>query len=69
MTHRRNRGWFRKGSDPRRHEFSEDECRRGGRAGFAAVMERRPECLLWLKKRLKRQGRWRPYKGEPAAVA
>lgn len=26
----RNRGWFRKGFDPRRHVFTREECSRGG---------------------------------------
>ena len=27
---RRNRGWFKRGYDPRRHELTYEECSRGG---------------------------------------
>ncbi len=27
---RRNKGWFRKGHDPRRHNLSIQDCRKGG---------------------------------------
>lgn len=46
-----------KGADPRRHRLTEAECSEGGRRGFEAVMEKRPEVLLWLKRKLKAQGR------------
>jgi hypothetical protein len=50
---RRNAGWFKRGHDPRRHEFTWDECSRGGRASFAYLMEYKPEVLLGLRKKLR----------------
>ena len=51
---RKNRGWFRKGKDPRRHRLSPSECRRGGQQSFRRLMEDKPWFLLWLKKRIRR---------------
>jgi integrase len=41
---RHNRGWFKKGHDPRRHELTFDECSRGGRASFAFCSNTSPRC-------------------------
>jgi hypothetical protein len=54
-----NAGTFRPGHDPRRHAFTADECREGGRRGFARLMADKPHLLLWLKKQLRRRGRFR----------
>lgn len=48
-----NRGWFKKGHDPRRHQFTAEELARGGRAAFLVVAFNKPEKVLWLQKRIK----------------
>lgn len=50
---------FQTGFDPRRHALTQEECQKGGQQGFETVMNERPEVLLWLKKKLKRQGRYK----------
>ena len=49
---------FRPGPDPRRHRFSRDECKRGGKAGFLTLMEDKPWLLLWLRKKLRAAGKY-----------
>ncbi|HEX7318650.1 MAG TPA: hypothetical protein VF297_32375 [Pyrinomonadaceae bacterium] len=38
-TRKANAGSFRKGADPRRHQFTRAECVEGGRRGFWAALE------------------------------
>lgn len=51
-------GRFKKGDDPRRHSFSKDECSLGGRKGFQTIMNEKPYLLLWLRKKLRKQGKY-----------
>jgi hypothetical protein len=44
----RNRGWFQKGADPRRHQFTPEERRRGGKAAFATLWQTHPKLARWL---------------------
>lgn len=57
---------FARGHDPRRHRLTAEDCEEGGRRGFESVMENRPEVLLWLKKKLKKEGRRRKRPGNVA---
>ena len=34
-----HKGHFQKGHDPRRHQFTQEECREGGIKGFQAAWE------------------------------
>lgn len=58
-----------------RHQFTPEECKRGGQKsalhprrkeicamGFEAVVQKRPECLLWLHKKIRRQNKARKEK-------
>lgn len=49
--HRRNRGWFRKGYDPRRHPIPPN--RDAARKGWKTTLERYPHLGLWLYIRVK----------------
>jgi hypothetical protein len=44
----RNRGWFQKGADPRRHQFTPEERRRGGKTAFATLWKTQPKVARWL---------------------
>lgn len=66
MGRKGNAGSFRPGPDPRRHHFTRAECRRGGKRGFAAALDRHGERLYeWLIYRAK--GRARPSYGSCGA--
>ena len=39
----KNRGHFKKGSDPRRHKFTPEECREGFWAAIESIAIRHPE--------------------------
>jgi hypothetical protein len=41
----KNKGHFKKGSDPRRHKFTRDECVRGFWNAIESVTTRRPEMV------------------------
>jgi hypothetical protein len=43
-----NRGRFRPGHDPRRHQFTLDERRRGGRTTMLRYLVKGPWLLNWL---------------------
>jgi hypothetical protein len=43
-----NPGWFKKGTDPRRHTFTKDECRKGGKAAFARLWRTNPRHARWI---------------------
>ena len=45
-----NSGSFPKGPDPRRHQFSRDECRLGLMTAYATAT---PEVALWLRDKLR----------------
>jgi hypothetical protein len=48
-TRGRNRGWFKKGFDPRRRRgFSREECQKGYRAAKAKMDERSPDASAWF---------------------
>jgi hypothetical protein len=61
---RKNAGWFRKGTDPRRRRgFSKDECRKG----YAAAKQKcrdDPHTFAWLWRKLRghyrAKGTWYP---------
>lgn len=42
---RRNAGQFRKGHDPRRHQFTREECQAGFWAAIEAVIIRYPDAI------------------------
>jgi len=51
---RRNPGWFKRGRDPRRRQFTRAECQAAGRRGFATALDRHGGALLtWLYLRVK----------------
>jgi len=54
-----NRTSFKPGPDSRRHKFTRQECREGGKAGFHTLMVEKPWLLLWLRKKLRRAGYYR----------
>ena len=57
---RPNRGYFRKGHDPRRHTFTREECSRGFWTAIA----------LWgvsMGDKLHAAGRWPNYRGRRAS--
>ena len=41
-----NRGWFRKGDDPRRHKFTREECSEGFWAAIESVAARYPNAVV-----------------------
>jgi hypothetical protein len=57
---RHNKGWFKKGADPRRHEFTPEERSRGGKASFDYLLTHKPHVLLGLRKKLRRTTPPRP---------
>ena len=40
----KNRGWFQRGQDSRRHTFTREECRRGFKAAEESLQRRYPGC-------------------------
>ena len=44
----RNRGWFKRGEDARRHALTPEERRRGGKQAFAQLWKRHPHVVRWL---------------------
>jgi len=48
---RRNRGWFRKGRDPRRssYRFSAQDCR----VGYLVAACKHPDLVVWLRMRIR----------------
>ena len=44
MSKRQNPGWFRPGDDPRRHQFTREECERGYQAAMESIARRYPGC-------------------------
>lgn len=40
-----NRGWFKKGNDPRRHKFTREECQDGFWAAIESVAARYPNAV------------------------
>jgi hypothetical protein len=49
---KRNRGCFRRGHDPRRHVFTDEERRRGGQTTFLKLMNDEPWLLAWFQRRI-----------------
>jgi hypothetical protein len=47
-----SKGRFRKGYDPRRHQFTSAEQSRGGRTTWRRAMYEAPWLLRWLQKRI-----------------
>lgn len=45
MAQQKNRGWFRKGNDPRRHQFTREECSAGFWAAIESITERHPDAI------------------------
>lgn len=45
-TPRTNRGWFKKGADPRRHKFTTDECSAGFWAAVESIVSRYPDAVM-----------------------
>lgn len=43
---RTNRGWFRRGHDPRRHVFTKDECSDGFWAAIESIITRYPDAVM-----------------------
>jgi hypothetical protein len=41
-----NRGWFKRGDDPRRHRFTEDECSAGFWAAVESITARYPDAVM-----------------------
>lgn len=52
---RRNRGWFKKGFDPRRHIFTHEERVRGGKSCWRKMLVLGGWRLDWLDRCLKRK--------------
>jgi hypothetical protein len=53
MTKRlRNPGWFKSGHDPRRHDFTNEERRRGCQTTWRKLMADSPWMLDWLQRRI-----------------
>jgi hypothetical protein len=42
---RTNRGWFKRGHDPRRHKFTRDECVEGFWAALESISTRYPDVI------------------------
>lgn len=53
MKQTRNKGWFAKGRDPRRHKFTSSTARAAGRLGFAGYLARYGSVPQWLITRIK----------------
>jgi hypothetical protein len=58
-----NRGWFRRGHDPRRHQLTQEECRKGYRTTLARLSFLKRD-TLWLQWRAKQAHRKKHHKGE-----
>jgi hypothetical protein len=41
-----NRGWFKKGHDPRRHRFTREECIDGFWAAIESIVIRYPDAVM-----------------------
>lgn len=48
VKRKRNKGWFKKGRDSRRHIFTEQDCR----MGYWIAVYKHPELWPWLRKRI-----------------
>jgi hypothetical protein len=46
-------GRFKKGRDPRRHQLTTEDRRKGFAKTFNLAMYERPELLLWLRNKLR----------------
>jgi hypothetical protein len=42
---RANRGHFKQGHDPRRHQFTRDECQKGFWAAIYSIIDRYPDAV------------------------
>jgi hypothetical protein len=47
-----SQGHFKKGPDPRRHIFTDEERSRGGQTTWRKLMEEAPWMLKWLQRRI-----------------
>jgi hypothetical protein len=56
---RNSKGRFLPGPDPDRHDFSDEERRRGWLATWERAQEEHPEWLLWLRDKVRRTSRRR----------
>jgi hypothetical protein len=45
---KRNPGWFRKGPDPRRHQLTEQDRKRGGERSYGLTLMGRPTTAWWI---------------------
>jgi hypothetical protein len=67
---KRNKGWFRKGPDARRHVFTTEECRLGLWIAYANAT---PEVAAWLRLKLHtyyaEKNRGKPKRQEEARCA
>jgi hypothetical protein len=53
-----NRGWFKPGYDPRRHQLTPEERSRGGVQAYGRLLMERPGTAWWvLNERIRPQGR------------
>lgn len=61
----RNRGWFKKGEDARRHQFTDEERKRGGVNGYREALKRCAkvgdgwDMVSWLFRRVRGECRKR----------
>ena len=43
---RTNRGWFKRGDDPRRHRFTSEDCSKGFWAAVESIVIRYPDAVM-----------------------